>query len=193
VIRLNDVAFAYGAEPVLRGVSGGIGHGGVLRVAGPNGSGKTTLLKLILGLLTPDAGSIEGVEGVAKAAVFQEDRLIPHLNPLQNVRLALPGKGPGEQALREHFAQAGLAEQALDRPVAELSGGQRRRVAIVRALAGEAPLVTLDEPFTGIDQASLDQVVAYVRRHTAGRDVVLVTHSPAEAAPFPAQVVNLGP
>jgi len=194
MIRLMGVGFRYpGADAwAVRDADGELGPGGgVLRVAGPNGSGKTTLLALILGLLEPTQGRLEGVAGRRRAAVFQDDRLIEHLSPVSNVRLA--ARAPlTNDAISGEFDAIGLAQEAWSRPVSALSGGQRRRVCLVRALVAGADLIGLDEPFTGIDAASLPGVLAYVRDRLGEADVVLITHDEAQAEYFGGDCVRLG-
>ena len=81
----------------------------------------------------------------------------------------------------------------LTKPVAQLSGGQRRRVAIVRAMMAHADLTVLDEPFKGLDEETKDRVMGHVRDRLAGRTALLITHDPAEAARFEGPHVSLGP
>jgi NitT/TauT family transport system ATP-binding protein len=190
MIALEQVGFRYGEPWVVRGLTARIEDGGVLRLAGPNGSGKTTVLGLILGVLTPAEGRIEGLAGRAKSAVFQKDRLIQHLSALANVRLVLRG-GASNAELTSEFDRIGLAREALKAPVRELSGGQRRRVAIVRGLMAESRVVGLDEPFTGIDQEGREQVLSYVRERLDGRDTILITHDESEAKYFGGTLVDL--
>ncbi|MDR1799587.1 MAG: ATP-binding cassette domain-containing protein [Bifidobacteriaceae bacterium] len=193
MIALRGVGFAFGGQSVIGQVSVTVPSGGLLLVTGANGSGKTTLLRLVLGLLRPQTGTVEGVAGRRLAAVFQEDRLAPGLTAQANVRLVLRGRrrGSGEPSggaaflVRETLLAAGLDADAIGRPVRHLSGGQRRRVCLVRALAAVADgasLVVLDEPFSGIDREGLPELIALAGRHLAGRDVVLVSHEPPGAA-----------
>jgi NitT/TauT family transport system ATP-binding protein len=190
VIELDQVSFAFDDQLVIDRLTARIADAGLLRLAGPNGSGKTTVLRLILGLLQPTSGCIRGVAGRPMAAVFQQDRLIEHFNALANLRLVLAGRVPTVDLVAE-FAEVGLTGAVLRRPVRQLSGGQRRRVAIVRALASSAQLVCLDEPFTGIDADSHQTVLNYVRQRLLGRDAVLITHDPAEADFFGGTLVEL--
>ena len=193
MIRLVDVGFRYDDGPwVLRDVCGELpAGGGVLRLAGPNGAGKTTLLKLVLGLLAPTAGRVEGAARRCLAAVFAEDRLIEHLSAIGNVRLT-SRRPVTNAAIGAELAALGLDPAAGPAPVSSLSSGQRRRVALARALLADAELVGLDEPFTGIDADALPQVLGHVRERTRGRDVVLVTHDQAQADFFGGPVVELG-
>ncbi|MCL2783342.1 MAG: ATP-binding cassette domain-containing protein, partial [Propionibacteriaceae bacterium] len=156
MITFDDVSKAFDGRPVLAHLSCQVPSGAVLRVEGPNGAGKSTLLKIVLGLVNPDSGVVDGVAGRRVAAVFQEDRLCPWLSAIGNLRLVVPSmtRPDAEAAL----ASWGLPVEAMTRPVRQLSGGQRRRVAIARALVAPADIVCLDEPFTGIDAASLPDV-----------------------------------
>ena len=190
MIRLDDVSVALGGQPVLRQVSAHVPDAGVLLPVGPNGTGKSTLVRVVLGLVRPDAGRVHGVWGRKLAAVFQEDRLLEHLTAVGNLRVALRRQVSNAELLDE-LGALGIAPDAATVPVRELSGGQRRRVCIARALAADADVVCLDEPFTGIDRASLAAVVAHTVERTRGKDVVLVTHDPAEAAPFGGTVLAL--
>ncbi len=188
-IVLRGVTKRYGDHPVLAGVGLVLEPDSVTALTGPNGVGKTTLARLLLGLEDPDSGTIEGVAGLRRAAVFQEDRLCAHLDAVANVRLVLD-RGQRASAEQE-LALAGLGREHLFKPVSELSGGQRRRVAIARAMAVRAPLVVLDEPFTGLDADTKPAVMEYVRERLVGSTALLITHDPAEAEFLGARVVKL--
>jgi NitT/TauT family transport system ATP-binding protein len=183
---IRSVAFAYGLTPVLESVSA---EGSKLAVTGPNGSGKTTLLKLILGLLAPTAGTLAAPR--RKTAVFQEDRLLEHLTAVGNVRALRPDKVPGD-AIAEEFRAVGLPEEAWLRPVRELSGGQRRRVCLARALMPGQELVCLDEPFSGIDADSLPALRAHTRDRLDGVDAAISTHSAEDLHFFGWPRIHLG-
>lgn len=189
-IRLRGITRRFGEHVVLDGLDLSLTPGGVTALMGPNGSGKTTVARLLLGLDRPDGGAVEGLDGRPRSAVFQEDRLCPQLSAVDNVRLVL-GRGADRAAVLEALAAVGLDDAAVHAPVRELSGGQRRRVAIVRAVLADAELVVLDEPFTGLDQAVKPVTMAWVRDRCAGRTVLLVTHDEREAAWFDARVVHL--
>ena len=111
----------------------------------PSGWGKTTLLRILMGLERPTTGSVEGVGRVA--AVFQEDRLCPQLNAVQNVTLVLPGaENQYKEQIINEFQQLGMDTAALQLPARRLSGGQKRRVALLRALWAPSDTLLLDEP-----------------------------------------------
>lgn len=189
MITLRGVTKRFGTQVVLDGLDLDLEDGVVTAVMGPNGSGKTTLARLLLGLTVPDDGTITGVDGRRGAMTFQEDRLCEQLTAVGNVRLVLNHSLPGEVA--DELRLVGLDPDAVAKPVRDLSGGQRRRVATVRAVLPAADLVVLDEPFKGLDTDGKGQLMDYVRERCAGRTVLLITHDPAEAEWLNARVVNL--
>ena len=129
----------------------------------PSGWGKTTLLRILMGLEEPTSGIVQGVGRVA--AVFQEDRLCPQLTAVQNVTLVLPGSAEQykEQIIKD-FQQLGMDTAALALPAARLSGGQKRRTALLRALWAASDTLLLDEPFTGMDPDTLAAAAGALRR-----------------------------
>lgn len=149
--------------------------GGLVLMA-PSGWGKTTLLRIIMGLETPDAGAVLGAGRVG--AVFQEDRLIPHMNALQNVALVC-GKAVGSREIESELEAVGLSPETLALPAARLSGGQKRRVALVRAMLSPCQSLVLDEPFTGMDEAAMRASAALICRRREERPVLLATHDQA--------------
>ena len=141
----------------------------------PSGWGKTTLLRILMGLDTPTAGRVRGVGRAA--AVFQEDRLCPQLTALQNVTLVLPGSEKQyKKQIRADFQQLGMDTAALALPAARLSGGQKRRTALLRALWAPSDTLLLDEPFTGMDPDTLAAAVALLRTRCGTESVLLATH-----------------
>lgn len=191
MITLRGVTKRFGEQVVLDGLDLDLADGGVTAVMGPNGSGKTTLARLVLGLTAPDAGTISGTTGRRGAVTFQEDRLCDQLTAVRNVRLVLDRSVPVEAVVTE-LGRVGLDGDSLSKPARDLSGGQRRRVAIVRAMMAEADFVVLDEPFKGLDADGKAVVMAYVRERHAGRTMLLITHEPSEAEYLGARVVELG-
>ena len=141
----------------------------------PSGWGKTTLLRILLGLDTPTAGRVQGVGRAA--AVFQEDRLCPQLTALQNVTLVLPGSEKQyKKQIEADFQQLGMDAAALALPAARLSGGQKRRTALLRALWAPSDTLLLDEPFTGMDPDTLAAAAALLRTRCGTEPVLLATH-----------------
>ena len=141
----------------------------------PSGWGKTTLLRILMGLDTPTAGRVRGVGRAA--AVFQEDRLCPQLTALQNVTLVLPGSEKQyKEQIGADFQQLGMDAAALALPAARLSGGQKRRTALLRALWAASDTLLLDEPFTGMDPDTLAAAAALLRTRCGTEPVLLATH-----------------
>ena len=141
----------------------------------PSGWGKTTLLRILMGLDMPTAGRVRGVGRAA--AVFQEDRLCPQLTALQNVTLVLPGSEKQyKEQIEMDFQQLGMDAAALVLPAARLSGGQKRRTALLRALWAPSDTLLLDEPFTGMDPDTLAAAAALLRTRCGTEPVLLATH-----------------
>ena len=140
----------------------------------PSGWGKTTLLRILMGLDTPTAGRVRGVGRAA--AVFQEDRLCPQLTALQNVTLVLPGSEKQyKEQIGTDFQQLGMDAAALALPAARLSGGQKRRTALLRALWVPSDTLLLDEPFTGMDPDTLAAAAELLRTRCGTEPVLLAT------------------
>ena len=141
----------------------------------PSGWGKTTLLRILMGLEVPDSGTVQGVGRVG--AVFQEDRLCPQLTAVQNVELVLPeGKTQYKTQIVSDFQRFGYDEQALALPARKLSGGQKRRAALLRALWAGCDTLLLDEPFTGMDPETMKKAAALLKERRGERVVLLATH-----------------
>lgn len=147
-------------------------------IMGPSGCGKTTLLRLLMGLEQADAGLITGLPDRI-SAVFQEERLCSPFSALANIRM-VTGPSVSRQTIERHLAEIGLAD-CIHQPVRTLSGGQQRRVSIVRAMLADSDLVLLDEPFKGLDADTKDRAIVYVQAQAAGKTLVIVTHDIAEA------------
>ena len=156
----------------------------------PSGWGKTTLLRILMGLEEPTSGIVQGVGRMA--AVFQEDRLCPQLTAVQNVTLVLPGSAEQykEQIIKD-FQQLGMDAAALALPAARLSGGQKRRTALLRALWAASDTLLLDEPFTGMDPDTLQRAAALLRQRCAGKPVLLATHDESAIRALGWRVVEL--
>lgn len=176
-IVIRGLSKAFDGKQVLRDFSAVLPAGQVTGLMAPSGAGKTTLLRILMGLEMPDRGTITGLQCLRLSAVFQEDRLCENLNLVSNLRLVTPTLS--QPAAEEALTAVGLTD-CLHQPVRELSGGMRRRVAILRALLAEYDLLFLDEPFKGLDRETKEVVMADTRRRCDGRTVLFVTHDPTE-------------
>ena len=157
----------------------------------PSGWGKTTLLRILMGLELPTSGVVQGVGKVS--AVFQEDRLCPQLTAVENVALVLPGPmSQYKPQIESDFQQIGLDSAALSLPARKLSGGQKRRAALLRALWAESDTLLLDEPFTGMDPETMKKAAALLKARCQDRKVLLATHDREAIEALGWQVVELG-
>lgn len=186
-ITLTDICKSYGERRVLRHVSFRLPQG-ITCLMGPSGCGKTTLLRILSGLEAPDCGQLADVPARI-AMVFQEDRLADSLTVRANLRLAL-GHAYDPAAAQALLAELALPD-ALSRTAGELSGGMKRRVALARALLYDAPLLMLDEPFKGLDEAAARRCMDALAQRAAGRTVLLVTHDAQEGEYLHAHTVQM--
>ena len=157
----------------------------------PSGWGKTTLLRILMGLEAPTSGTVQGVGKVS--AVFQEDRLCPQLTAVENVALVLPGPmNQYKKQIEKDFQQLGLDGAALSLPARKLSGGQKRRAALLRALWAESDTLLLDEPFTGMDPETMKKAAALLKARCQDRNVLLATHDREAIEALGWKVIELG-
>lgn len=194
-IKIYRLFKSYGTHMVLAGFSAEFEKGKTTCVMAPSGAGKTTLLRILAGLEEADSGSIEGMEEMKKSMVFQEDRLCENLSASANIRLVRQKKPWGRdreevRQIREAMTAAGLSG-CEDQPVRELSGGMRRRVALLRALCCDWDILFLDEPFKGLDEETKNQVMDYTKEMCAGKTVIFVTHDSKEAVQMGAVCISL--
>ena len=185
-LAVHDLACRRAGRRVLAGVSFALGMGEALVVTGRNGAGKSTLLAAVAGLLRPEAGSIRAT-GLGESKLPESLHLVAHrdalkgsLTAVENLQfasdlLASPGLTPGEA-----LDAVGLPGAA-DLPVAYLSAGQRRRVALARLLVARRPLWLLDEPTLALDMAAQTMLTGLMQRHLAdGGLVIAATHTPLD-------------
>ena len=174
---MHRLCKSFGEKSVLRDVSGTLAANRITGLMAPSGAGKTTLLRILMGLEQADSGWIDGLDGLRLSAVFQEDRLCDQLDGVSNLRLVTPSLSRAEA--RKALEAVGLAD-CIGQPTRELSGGQRRRVAILRGLLADYDLLILDEPFKGLDRETKQLVIEDTQRRCTGKTALLVTHDPTE-------------
>lgn len=189
-ITLRHVSKSFGTLSVLKDLSLNFEENKITCIMGPSGCGKTTLLHLLLGLHSVDSGSITGLDDKIPAVVFQENRLLDQQDAFTNIRAVLKHPMTNE-TLSEQFEKIGLKDYE-GKPVAELSGGMKRRVAILRALLTEdSNLLLMDEPFKGLDEALKLQVMQYVKEKAQGKTLIFVTHDKNESVALDATLILL--
>ena len=197
ILTLSNVSKSFGNQKVLRDLSLEVAGGEFVAVLGSSGSGKTTLLRLIAGFDEPNAGEISiANKVVASSKVFvpAEDRkvgyvpqdaaLFPHLSVFENVAFGLKGLSKAARADRvSELLKLVSMEASGDKSATELSGGQKHRVALARALAPEPELILLDEPFAALDaelRAKIREEMKAVLDELSCT-TILVTHDQEEA------------
>lgn len=188
-IEISRLYKSFGDVLVFADFSCAFPEGEISCIAGPSGSGKTTLLRLLMGLEQPDSGYIAGMDGKRLSAAFQEDRLCENLSALSNVYMVCKERCSRED-LQIAMAALGLAGHE-NRPVRELSGGMRRRVALLRALSADYDILFLDEAFKGLDEDNKAAAIAYTLTASQGKTVIMVAHDDAEAAAMGASILRL--
>jgi manganese/zinc/iron transport system ATP- binding protein len=197
-VVLDDISAGYHSRIALEAVRLDVPAGSLLAIVGPNGAGKSTLLKVIAGLLAPWSGSVSvfgappGREAQRVAYVPQAELVDWHF-PITVGGVVMMGRYPGlgmarrprtadREAVREALAAVGMVDH-IDRQIGALSGGQRRRVFLARALAAEADLFLLDEPVTGVDATTQQEIMDVLAAAAhAGRTIIATTHDLACAA-----------
>lgn len=178
-VALHDVAIGYDeTRPIAEHLDLELDVGSRTVLADASGRGKTTLLHTISGIVPPLAGTVETPEELS--VVFQDTRLIEEYDAVDNVYIASIDAVGREEA--DTLLEELLPPDALQRPVRELSGGQRRRVEIARAMAHPGAAVLLDEPFASLDEHSHEQAAAFVRQNLLGRTLVVASHAPEDVA-----------
>lgn len=166
-IKMKNICKSFNGQQVLSDVSMSFSEGKITCIMGASGVGKTTLINILMGLWEADSGEITGINNKKISAVFQEDRLIEHWDAIKNILLVCSGNVTDE-IVKKHLEDIGLVDYE-GKPVRALSGGMRRRVAIVRAILSEYDILFMDEPFKGLDEKLKNQVVNYVRENTKER------------------------
>ncbi len=189
MISIKNVSKSFSDNPILVNTSLDIEYRSFVCIMGSSGCGKTTLVNIILGFEKADDGTVSGVPSNT-AVVFQEDRLCEDFSALSNVRMVIKNKKLGTKTASDILTALGL-EEALKKPVKELSGGMKRRVAIARALAVEADFIIMDEPFKGLDDDTKKSVIDYAKQTLKGKTVLIITHDPEEAKAFGAEIYQM--
>ena len=204
IVSVRGISKTYGDVEALRGVDLDFPRGKLTSLLGPSGCGKTTLLKIIAGLIDRDAGMVTvngkavSAPGPERAFVFQDFALLPWATVLRNVAFGLELRGSSkaerENTARHYINAVGLSGFEEKYPH-ELSGGMRQRVGLARALAVDADVLLLDEPFSAVDEQNRRkfQEDLISLRATQNKTFIFVTHSIEEAVYISDRIVLLSP
>lgn len=188
---IENLSKAYRDLDVFQGLDCTMESGHTYCLMGPSGCGKTTLFRIILGLEAANGGSIllSPKPALPLVAVFQENRLCEDFSPLDNVMLAVRGAMSRELAYKELCRL--LPEESVLRPAGTLSGGMKRRVAILRALLAPSCGILMDEPFTGLDDDTKDVVISYIKEKAADKLLLVATHQEEDIAALGGELLRL--
>jgi len=219
LLSVQGLCKSFNGRTVLQGVDFSVAAGELVAFLGANGSGKSTTLRCVMGITSPDSGSIR-IDGAAldslqgrelqqtrqrMAMIFQKIHLVPRRTALDNVCAGALSRIPTVRSLNpllfpadvqqealDCLDRVGLADRAFDR-VGRLSGGQQQRVAVARALCQRADVVLADEPVSALDPHAAEQVMALLRElaHSEGLAVAAVLHQPDLALRYADRSIGL--
>lgn len=184
MIALETVSKSFGEKTVLQSQTLHFQKGESVCILGASGCGKSTLLKVASGLLPPDNGKVKNLSHFRSSYLFQEDRLLPWANCIDNITYT----GASKETARAYLSLVKLAAEEHKLP-GELSGGMRRRLAIARALAFGGDCFFFDEPLQGLDINTNQDMVALIKKELHGKTALIITHSADDAFAFADRII----
>lgn len=202
-ILINKISKTYGDKEVLKNLELTFDLGLPNFIMGSSGRGKTTLINILLGITEKDGGEIIIERGKEKeiwsvkkerpAAVFQEDRLCEEFSVSSNIMMVMK-KSKTDREKKEKCMRilSGLnIKEYANQRVCTLSGGQKRRVALARAIAYPSSILIMDEPFRGLDRENKYSVMQYIKESTKGKTLIIVTHDKEDAEYFERRAMRI--
>ncbi len=185
MIQLTNLQKKYHGQTILDSLQMTFKEHAITAILGPSGCGKTTLLKIVAGLIPADAGEISGMEDKVPGFLFQEPRLLPWMNCVQNLEFVLPktmDKHEKSRLCKELLDAVGLTDYQNHYP-SQLSGGMNQRLSIARAFIIQSDILFMDEPFQSLDIKRRQQVFGLFRGLWLKYQptVLMVTHDVQEA------------
>ncbi len=193
--RIENITKKFNDLLVLQDISIDFIEAGTTCILGPSGCGKTTLLNIISGIESADSGDVKGFSDTELSFVFQEDRLIPWKNVLDNLKFVLSGNddiADKDGLVESYLEKVGLLEYR-DYYPSELSGGMKKRIGILRAFIYPSSILLMDEPFSSIDISNKKVLMDFFRElmDMENRSCILVTHDLEEAIHLGDQIIVL--
>lgn len=187
VTELKDVSIGYNGKPIIDGISMQITRGTLIGFVGPNGGGKTTLVKTMLGFIPPIKGTVDHTSGITLGYVPQStsfDRLFP-LSVREVITMgrysripffANPGRDDNQKVI-EAAKQTGIVH-LINRPYRSLSGGEKQRALLARAIVSEPDLMVLDEPTSSVDKKGESEIMSLIVEMKAIKEftIIIVSH-----------------
>lgn len=188
MIELKNVSFSYGELQILKDFNLKLSGGECVQLYGTSGSGKTTVARIILGLENADSGQIVVPQKIS--VVFQEDRLLENLDVLRNIRLVL---SKGQYNIADNLLKEFGLYNVRKKRVSTLSGGMKRRIALVRAIAYGGDALILDEPFNGLDSDNKQIAANIIKREFIDKNkpMLLITHIKEDAELLNVKTINI--
>lgn len=180
-INLKDISMSFSDKSVFNSFSQNFEKHTVIK--GASGIGKTTLLRILMGLQKPSSGTVTFTKNnketkqseITFSVVFQEDRLIEDLSAIDNIRLTSPNLT--SKKISDELSKIGIDEDSCNKLVSTLSGGMKRRVAIVRAILKDSDVLLMDEPLKSLDTETSLSVVNYIKSSIGNRLFIVASHT----------------
>lgn len=180
-IVVNNLNKKYGDKIILDNYYEVFKNNTISFIMGPSGVGKTTLIRILMGLEKADSGEVTGMEDKKISAVFQEDSLCRNLSVYLNIKLV--NEDISDIEIENALKQMDLYDYMYKR-VDELSGGMKRKVAILRAILCDFDLLIMDEPFKGLDTETKSKVMSYLINNLKNKTAIIITHNIDEVKYF---------
>lgn len=188
MIELKNISFSYGEHLILKDFNLLVNDGECVQLYGKSGSGKTTVSRIILGLQDGYSGDV--IKPKKISAVFQENRLLENIDVQKNIRLVIDKK---QYAFADNLLKEFGLFDVRKKRISSLSGGMKRRVALIRAIAFGGDALILDEPFNALDIDN-KSIAANIIKHefiNKGKPVLLITHIKEDALLLNAKVIKI--
>lgn len=190
-IVVKNLKKSFQDKTVLNNLSITLKEGHTTVIMGQSGCGKSTLLNILMGIMKPDEGIIEGIGDRRISVVFQEDRLCDEFDAVSNVKLVLKEDLGSSQIIKD-LMRVGLEEEDIvGKPVSKLSGGMKRRVAIVRAVMALEDILIMDEPFKGLDKENREKVISYINEKVKDKTLIFTTHNIEDVETFKGELITI--
>lgn len=193
-MQIQNLCKSYENQPILDHLSLDLKEGGIYALMGPSGRGKTTFLHILMGIVPADEGKLLGFSKKRISAVFQEDRLFPFLTAAENIAAVSRNRcffSASELSSYNEILAELLPASSLSLRVRSFSGGMKRRASLARALLVPSDLLILDEPFTGLDEASRLQTMSFLLKYRNERTLLFSTHRKDDADFLHASLIQL--